>query len=99
MPVKKGPGGRFCSWEEDGPRPHWDIDNGKGQRIRIDENGKHIPTNDAHKPAPEGEPPDVPLPDWSQWWGSIIAPIINPCVMMPLMPGCPQGLNPSDSSV
>jgi RHS repeat-associated protein len=86
----KGNGGKFCSWQENKgmyPKPHWDVDDGQGHRDRWDENG-----NPVHADPPQKLPPDpAPIPWWQGLippWGSIYFPIIEPCLIMPLVPGC-----------
>ena len=44
----KGGGQPSASWEGDAPVPHWDVDDGKGNRRRYDENGNFITPEEAH---------------------------------------------------
>lgn len=44
----KGGGQPSASLEEDAPVPHWDVDDGLGNRRRYDENGNFVTPGEAH---------------------------------------------------
>lgn len=109
IPGKPGP---ECSWHESPKgdfnpggrrsvgKDHWDVVDGNRNKQKLDQWGDEVPESDAHpKPVPPGpSSPPADEPFWLPSWGSIIAPIINPCLFSPLLPGCPQAasLGPTD---
>jgi RHS repeat-associated protein len=95
IPGQSQPSG---SW--DSKNNHWDIDDGFGNRNRVDPTGNPLTPDDAHpRPRPEPNPsptprpnrpvPEPPLFPWLPWRLPFPFPlIINPCLIDPFLPVC-----------
>jgi len=87
-----GPGGGQKFGE-----PHWDYNDGHGNKCKFDIHGKPMPEDKAHPP--NFDPPGV---NWRFPWeplGPLVFPILNPCLLMPFSPGCPQAGDPDPGAV
>jgi RHS repeat-associated protein len=85
-PVPNPQGGQpITSWDDQTPNPHWDLNDGNGNKSWMDNKGNPITSDDAHGRCPPKEEPEPEPKPKVPWWAPFELPgeFLGPWIFIP----------------